>query len=67
MKRNERDAGTTVEIFQGKDGAWYFRTKARNRQTGDVSEGYRRKSSAVRAAKRWHPGVPQVILKAGTK
>jgi hypothetical protein len=66
MKRNERSGGTTVEIFQGKDGNWYFRTKARNRQVGDVSEGYRRKSSAVRGATRWHPGIPQVILKAAT-
>lgn len=66
MKRNERGGGTTVEIFQGKDGNWYFRTKARNRQVGDVSEGYRRKSSAVRGASRWHPGIPQVILKAAT-
>lgn len=64
MKRNERNAATVVEIFQGKDGLWYVRTKARNRQTGTVSEGYRRKSSAVRAANRWHPGIPQVILKA---
>lgn len=64
MKRNERDGKTTVEIFQGKDGFWYVRTKARNRQTGTVSEGYTRKASAVRAAGRWFPGIPLVIVKA---
>ena len=65
MKRNERDAATVVEIFEGKDGQFYVRTKARNRRVGTVSEGYQRKSSAVRAARRWFPGLPQVILKAG--
>lgn len=65
MKRNERHANTIVEIFQGKDGAWYLRTKARNRQTGTITEGYTRKSSAVRAARRWHPDLPVAILKAG--
>jgi uncharacterized protein YegP (UPF0339 family) len=67
MKRNEREAATVVEIFPGKDGLFYVRTKARNRQVGAVSEGYRRKSSAVRAANRWFPGLPQVILKSGAK
>lgn len=57
---------TTIEIFQGKSGEWYFRTKARNNQTGDVSEGYRGKSGAVRAARRWHPGIPIVVVKAAT-
>jgi uncharacterized protein YegP (UPF0339 family) len=67
MKRNERDAVTKVEIFTGKDGAFYFRTKARNRQVGTVSEGYRRKSSAVRGAGRWHPGIPVIFVKDGEK
>lgn len=62
MKRNERAAGVTVEIFVGKDGQFYVRTKARNRQVGTVSEGYRRKSSAVRAARRWFPRLPIVFV-----
>lgn len=65
MKRNERDAATVVEIFEGKDAQFYVRTKARNRKVGTVSEGYQRKSSAVRAARRWFPGLPLVILKSG--
>lgn len=64
MKRNERDVPTVVEIFPGKDGQFYIRTKARNRRVGTVSEGYRRKASAVRAARRWFPGVPMLILKS---
>ena len=64
MKRNERNAPTTVEVFQGRDGAWYFHAVARNREKGTASEGYRRKSSAVRGAGRWHPGVPVTILTA---
>jgi uncharacterized protein YegP (UPF0339 family) len=54
-------AKTTIEVFQGKNKLWFFRSKSKNTQTGDVSEGYTRKSSAVRAAKRWHPGTPIVL------
>jgi uncharacterized protein YegP (UPF0339 family) len=57
-----RKGATTIEIFQGNDGAWYFRAKAQNRQTGTISEGYTRKAGAIRAATRWHPGIPQVIV-----
>ena len=54
-----------VEIWMSRrNRQWYFRSVARNRQVGDVSEGYTRKSSAVRAAKRWHPGVPIVAKPA---
>lgn len=52
---------TTVEIFKGKDG-WYFRTRGRNGKIGDRSEAYTRKTSAVRAAKRWHPSTPIVLV-----
>lgn len=64
MKRNERGAATVVEIFQGRDGAWYFHAVARNREKGTLSEGYRRKASAVRGAGRWHPGIPIRFLDA---
>jgi uncharacterized protein YegP (UPF0339 family) len=50
--------GTIVKIFSGKDDQWYFHTVSGNHRIGDVSEGYTRKTDCVRAAKRWHPGVP---------
>lgn len=53
----DRLKATTVEIFQAKDGSWRFHAVARNREVGTQSEAYRRKSSAVRGAKRWHPGA----------
>ena len=39
-------------VKQGKDGQWYVSAVARNGQTVVVTEGYTRKASAVRAAKR---------------
>lgn len=61
MKRNERNAVTTVEVFQGRDGMWYFHAVARNREVGTQSEAYRVKASAVRGAKRWHPGAAVIF------
>ena len=52
---------TTVEVFKGK-GGWYFHARAKNGEIGTQSEAYTRKASAVRAAKRWHPGVPVVVV-----
>ena len=41
-----------VEVFNGRDGQWYVRAVARNGQRIVVSEGYTRKASALRAARR---------------
>lgn len=38
------------EIFQGKNGQWYWRLKARNNQIVAQSEGYTRKHGAWRSA-----------------
>jgi len=37
------------EIFQGKNGQYFWRLKARNNQIIAQSEGYTRKSGVVRA------------------
>ena len=54
---------TTIEVFQGKKG-WFFHTVAQNGEIGTQSEAYTRKTSAVRGAKRWHPGMPIVLAAA---
>lgn len=38
------------EIFQGKNGQWFWRLKARNNQIVAQSEAYTRKHGAYRAA-----------------
>lgn len=47
-----------IEIFRGEDGDWYFRRVARNGERGNPSEGYTRRSGAIRAAIRWNRDVP---------
>ena len=54
--------GTYLEVWSGRDGQWYFHAVSRNGQVGDVSEGYTRKSDALRGAARWHPGVPYELI-----
>ena len=39
------------EIFQGKNGQWYWRLKAANSQIVAQSEAYTRKADAARACK----------------
>lgn len=43
-----------LEVFKGGDG-WYFHRKNRNGKITSPSEGYTRRSSAIRAAKRLFP------------
>lgn len=40
-----------VELFEGRDGQWYWRLEARNGETLAHSEGYTRKWSAKRTAR----------------
>jgi hypothetical protein len=51
-----------LNIFKGADKQWYWRAKARNGQIIAQSEGYTRRASAVRGAKRAYPDV--VIIPA---
>ena len=41
-----------IEVYRGKDGQWYVRLRASNGQVVNVTEGYTRKGSALRAANR---------------
>lgn len=47
-----------VELWQGRDGRWYFHKRNRNGRITEPSQGYSRKDSAKRAAKRDIPGFP---------
>lgn len=40
------------QVFQGRDGQWYFRIKSANGKIIAQSEGYTRERSAHRAARR---------------
>lgn len=42
----------TVTVFPGTNGEWFVRLRAGNGQTTFISEGYTRKWSAKRAARR---------------
>ena len=41
-----------IEVFRAKDLQWYVRLVSSNGQTVNVTEGYTRKGSALRAANR---------------
>lgn len=45
------------EIFQGKNGQWFWRLKARNNQIVAQSEGYTRKHGAMRAVEAIQDGL----------
>lgn len=47
----------TVELFQDRAGKWRYRVKARNGEIVAASEGYTRKASAKRAAKKLYPAA----------
>lgn len=46
-----------VEVFQGIDGQWYYRSKANNHQVLSVSEGYTNATDARRAAQHEHSSL----------
>ena len=50
-----------VELFQGDNGRWYFRRVARNNRKTAASQGYRRRWSAKRAARKTFPDLPIVL------
>ncbi len=52
----------TADIFQGRDGDWYYRIKAGNGLTIAQSEGYTLKFSAKRAVKKNHPDVVRITV-----
>jgi uncharacterized protein YegP (UPF0339 family) len=39
------------EVFQGHDGQWYYRLRARNSRVVGPSEGYTRKQDAIHGAR----------------
>lgn len=41
-----------IEVYQGRDGDWYWRQRKKGRITADGSEGYANKWNAKRAARR---------------
>lgn len=51
---------TWVEIYERKDGRLAFRQRSANNQVISSSQGYTRRSSAIRGAKRAHPGRPML-------
>lgn len=53
-----------VEVYRGADRAYYWRRVAGNGQiTATGSEGFTRRWSAKRSARREYPGVPLVVVK----
>lgn len=52
-----------VEVFPGKDAQWYVREKAANHRTLNISEGYSRRDSALRGARRLQRRVAIRILR----
>lgn len=53
-----------IELFEGRDGKWYFHVKHRNGQIGDHSQGYLQKRYAKVAIKRDYPGAKIVEINA---
>jgi uncharacterized protein YegP (UPF0339 family) len=51
-----------VELWQARNGRWYFRKKNRNGRVTESSQGYKERRYAVVAAKRDIPGVPIVDI-----
>lgn len=51
-----------LEVFQGKNGKWYWRRKARNGKIAGRDQGYARKDGAKRGALRAFPGRPVRFL-----
>ena len=49
-----------IELLKGRDGRWFFHRRASNGQITDQSQGYTRKDSAKRAARKLYPGLPIV-------
>ena len=46
----------TLQIYQGRDGQWYWRAVAPNGRTTAQGEGHTRKADAERAARAEYPG-----------
>jgi uncharacterized protein YegP (UPF0339 family) len=62
MRRVGDVRATTVELFQDRYGDWRFRAKAGNGEIIAASEGYSRKDSAKRGARRAFPAARIVSL-----
>lgn len=50
-------AAYRIELWRGRDGLYWWRVKHRNGQIVLISEGYRRRSSAIRSAQRLIAGI----------
>jgi len=53
-----------VELFKGVDGYWYLKLVASNGETLAVSEGYTRRWSARRAARKNFKGIGVVEVES---
>lgn len=51
-----------IELFEGRDGKWYFHRKAGNGKISAPSQGYTHRRSARSAAKRDLPGLDIVVI-----
>jgi uncharacterized protein YegP (UPF0339 family) len=55
-----------LEIFQGENGQWYWRARGGNHEIVCQSEGFTKRSSAIRAARgflvRVRTGLVEVVV-----
>lgn len=63
MAKKQPAGYTWVEIYERKDGERAFRQRSANNQIISTSQGYTRRSDAIRGAKRAHPGRPMLERK----
>ena len=49
-----------IELLVGRDGRWNYHRRATNGQITDQSQGYTRKDSARRAARKAYPDLPVI-------
>lgn len=64
-KKKPNPQRDVLEVFRGRGRAtkhqWYWHRRARNGEIIAMSEGYTRKSSAIRGAERANPDVDGLI------
>lgn len=49
-----------IIVFQGVDGLWYWHVQTRNGEVIAHGEGYTRRNTALRGARRAHPDIEHV-------
>lgn len=53
-----------IDLFEGRDGKWYFHVVHGNGKIGDSSQGYKQKRYAKEAIRRDYPGLKIVEVDA---